>query len=1307
MRKHCVTAIDVVPTMLKTLLEDGGLRDCASLRRITSGGETLPTDIMQRVFQDLQEIELINMYGPTEAAITACFHRCQPGENEPRIAIGASIANTELYVLDHEMQPVPTGIPGEIYIGGKNLAYGYINQPALTGEKFVPDPFSSLAGARLYKTGDLGRYRDEENIEYVRRIDKQVKVRGFRIELTEIEAQLRKHSSVQDAVAVVKSRVDGDKYIAAYVLCAREKQVTSAQLRAGLREQLPQYMVPAAITVMKSFPLLPNGKVDSRRLPEPEQFLHEDELVLPRDATEKTLAKIWQEVLGRKEVGIYSNLFELGGDSILSIQIVSRARDAGLVITPKQVFQFQTIAGLAQVADRSSAKLLLRESTAEGPVPLSPIQRWFFEQELPEPQLYSQSMTLEVKRAVNAKLLENAIENLVLEHDAFRLRFHRTPQGWQQVCVRPDVKGIFQHIILSQLTPREQSERIETITRESLASVNLEAGPLIRTVYFEGPQGLNKLLIVIHHLAVDGVSWRMILDDLREAYEQLECGEEIRPREKTVSFKQWSELLQERAQDDGVRQEFEYWLKQLSKAVPRLPLDHAGENSVADSAIEIACLNQEETQLLLRRVPNAFHTQINDLLLTAFAQTLVAWTGESRALFDLEGHGREEIIDGADLSRSVGWFTSLFPVLVEIDPAAAPGEALGSVKEQLRRIPNQGIGYGLLRYICSDENISRKLGKLPQAQISFNYLGQLDQMCSADSLFSLAETPLAAVQSNLGKRSYLIEVDAYIKDGKLQVLWGYSRLLHRRETIQRLAGNFIEKLRALIQHCADRKHTPSDFPLIKLTQPQIDRIQQVHGQIEDIYPLNSMQHGMLFHSLFEPQKGTYLTQLVCELEGDLDRSIFREAWRQVVENYAALRAGFEWEIVSDEPVQVIRQDVELQWQEEDWRPLSSWQQKSRLETYLKEDREREIDLRHAPLMHFALTQTAAAKYKFVWSSHHLVMDGWSLPIVLNNVLESYASLRRGQPVKLRPEHPYRNCIQWLREQDLNKAADFWRRFLKGLDASTSSSSLLRVQPGNGPDEDFREQETTLSQNSTARLQALSRHCQLTLNTIVQGAWALLLNRKTGKDDVAFGVVCSGRPAQLAEVESMVGLFINTLPMRVRVAEQSNLIDWLKSVQERQAEISQFEYTPLSQVQAWSGLPRGAPLFESILVFENYPAVSWITASELELRITNVESRERSNYPVTLWVMPGREVRLKLGYDANRLRDSGIAGLLRDYQVLLEAIATHPERSIAAVLQSSELPSEKTNGLPLAQKETDELREERMPDFAHSAKQGEI
>lgn len=1310
MRKHEVTVIDVVPTMLKALLEDGRLRSCATLHRIISGGEALPPDVVRRTYEQLGEVELVNTYGPTEAAITASFHRCVLGENGARIPIGKPVAHSQLYVLDDDLRPVPAGIPGEIYIGGAGLAYGYINRPEITAERFIPDPCSGAQGARLYKTGDLGRYRAEGSLEYIRRGDKQVKVRGFRIELEEIETQLRKLGPVADSVVVLKPRANGDQYIAAYVQCKNGEQATPAQLRAQLQEQLPQYMMPAAIAVLQRFPLLPNGKVDIRALPEPEELSREEKVTLPRNAMEKRLVRIWQEVLGRKEVGIHSNFFELGGDSILSIQLVSRARAAGLLLSPKQVFQFQTIADLARVAEVSFTSFPTGHLPAEGPVPLSPIQCWFFEQDLPEPHFYNQSMMLEIGRALDAQRLESAVHNLVFRHDALRLRFHRAQDGWQQRSGPGDASGTFQHIVLSHLPPHEQLQRIEAVSSQLQSTLNLEAGPLLCAVYFEGgTHGVNRLFIVIHHLVIDSVSWGVILDDLETTYTRLQRSEEIRGHGRSISFKQWSDLLYQMAQSDSVREEFGFWSTHLAQAAPRLPLDHAGENSADSMSLVTASLDREETQLLLREVPRAYRTQINDLLLAALAQALTAWTGEPHSLIDLEGHGREEIVGGADPSCTVGWLTSLFPVRLKIDPAATAGETLKSVKEQLRQVPGKGIGYGLLRYLCRDEHISRQLESFPQAQVSFNYLGQLDRISPPDALFGLTGFSLKAARSTRGRRSHLLEIDAYIKDGQFQCQWAYSNRAHDKETIQQLAGKFIDNLRALTRHCVEREwteYTPSDFTLVKLTQQQIEQIQGMHSLVEDVYPLSPMQRGMLFHSLFEPRRASYLTQFICELEGDLDRAAFGQAWQQVVDNYAALRAGFEWEIVSDEPVQVIRRRVDLPWQHHNWSKLTDGRQEIRLAAYLKENREREIDLRQAPLMRFSLIQTAAARHVFIWSSHHLIMDGWSLPIVLGDVLHCYAGLRRQQPVRLSPEQPFREYIRWLNQQDRSGAEQFWKRSLEGFNRPASLDFLRRARADDGGDEDFREQLISLSAVSSSRLRALAREFRVTLNTILEGAWALLLSRKAGKNEVVVGVVCSGRPAQLVGVESMVGLFINTLPLRVRVDERSSLVDWLKQLQQQHAEITQFDYTPLSQLQSWGGSSRGRPLFESILVFENYPAVPRIDAQAAGLRIVNPRSREKSNYPLTLWVMPGPELCLKIGYDSHRLDDVAIAALIHDFQTLLEAIAEGPHCDIAAVLQFLEATGTRPKRLPQAEARIDSPRTGES-DFAASARQGEV
>jgi amino acid adenylation domain-containing protein/non-ribosomal peptide synthase protein (TIGR01720 family) len=1275
MREQQVTAIDVVPTMLKTLIEDERIEACQNLRRVMSGGEALSTGLKEHAYERLGEVvELANMYGPTEATITATCYRCEPGKEERSVPVGRPIANTRVYVLDEHLEPVPVRVPGEIYIGGDALAWGYLNQPQLTAQKFIPDPFSTDAGARLFRTGDLGRYLADGNLEYLGRIDNQVKVRGFRIELGEIEARLRKHSAVKEAIAIVSERAGGgDKRLVAYAVSREKERVTPSELRSYLREELPEHMLPAAIVMLDKLPLLASGKVDERALPAPEdsQLKMEAGYVEPRGTVEKELARIWGEVLRLERVGVQDNFFELGGDSILSIALIARAREAGLKITPKQIFQYQTIAELSLEVEVS------RESAPEqdiivGPVPLTPIQHWFFEQELPEPDHYNQALMLEVRTHVDAFLLERAVEQLIEHHDALRLRFERKAVAWEQWNTARETQRVFRRVDLSHLRREEHVRReLERTANEAQASLNLNDGPIIRVVYFDlGPAWTHRLLIVIHHLAVDGVSWRILLDDMQRAYEQLERDEKVKLPPKTLSFKCWSELLERHAQDPTMQREFEYWAANPRWQVGKLPVDYVGDSTAASVCSLSVSLTTEETRLLLQEVPQVYHTQINDVLLAALAQALSEWTGEPRLLVDLEGHGREEIVDGVDVSRTVGWFTTIFPVLLELKNTSAPGEILKSVKEQLRRIPKSGIGYGLLKYLSAERATSEQLRRLPQALMSFNYLGQLDQVFRDESSpFVLTNEPVGRTRSQLGRRKYLIEVDGAVRDGRLQMEWAYSENVHAQRTIERVAESFIKKLRKLIEHCVLREvgeYTPSDFALVKLDERQLERLQKMNGQIEDIYSLSPMQQGMLFHSLYGPDSKIYLTQLVCELEGRLDEETFEAAWQVAADRHAVLRTCFEWEAV-EEPVQVVRRTVKVKLKREDWRGFSRQEQEERLAEYLRRDRERGFDLRQPPLMRLALVRMADEEYLFLWSSHHLLMDGWSLPIILKDVLAAYANLRRKERVEMKPARRFRDHIAWLKRQDLSRAEIFWRQLLKGFASPTPLIFCRTDSTEKGSAEGYSEQQIQLKESLTAKLQALARPNQLTLNSIMQGVWALLLSLYAEKKDVVFGVVVSGRSAEITEVERAVGLFINTLPFRAKVAAEANLIAWLKQLQAQQAEMSQYEYSPLGQVQAWSEVPRGTPLFESIFLFENYPietaAEAWLKESHSGLRVGRVRSLERSNYPLTVWAIPGRELVLKIGYDTRRFADATINELLEDYQTLLEAIAANPQRRI--------------------------------------------
>ncbi|HSE19642.1 MAG TPA: condensation domain-containing protein, partial [Pyrinomonadaceae bacterium] len=734
---------------------------------------------------------------------------------------------------------------------------------------------------------------------------------------------------------------------------------------------------------------------------------------------------------------------------------------------------------------------------------------------------------------------------------------------------------------------------------------------------------------------------------------------------KTLSFKRWSELLGEYAQSESVLQELEYWTAESRRNIEKLPVDRTGENSVASVRSFSCALTAEETRLLLQEVPRAYRTQINDVLLAALVQALSEWTRDERVLVDLEGHGREEIVEGCDLSRTVGWFTTLFPVLLEVRNSAGPGETLKSVKEQLRRVPNRGIGYGLLRYLRDDKTVSSRLKKLPQAQVSFNYLGQLDQIFRDDSSpFALTTGTTGRSHSDLGRRNYLIDIDGGVRDGRLQMDWAYSDQIHTRQTIEAVAENFIRKLRRLIEHCVlreVREYTPSDFPLVNLNERQLAQIQRTSGPLEDLYPLSPMQEGMLFHSLYGPDSSIYTTQLVGELNGPLNEDIFELAWQAAADAHAVLRTGFEWNAV-EEPIQFVRRTVKVRLEREDWRSFGREAQEEKLETYLRQDRERTFNLKQPPLMRFKLARTTDDASLLIWTSHHLLLDGWSLPIVLNDVLTTYERLRSGDQPSIKPARSYRDYISWVKKQDLKQAEIFWRQLLKGF----TSPAPLGTRANQGRDSEYAEQHVQLAKSATARLQEFAQRHQLTQNTVLQGLWALLLSSHAGRDDVVFGVVVSGRSLEVAGVESMVGLFINTLPARAKITPEAELIGWLKQLQAQQVEMGEYEYTPLARVHAWSGVEPGKPLFESLFLFENYPVAS---AADFSVRVGSARSIERSNYPLTVWAIPGAELVLRIGYDTRRFDDDSINELLRQYQTALEVITSADEKGEALCLDS--------------------------------------
>lgn len=1279
-RERSITVLDLPTAYWHELTVHLSRADWASasrLRLVIIGGERALRERLELWHEAIGDrVRLINTYGPTEATIVSTRQDLTNSANNAHavaardIPVGRPFENAQVYILDEALQPVPAGITGELYIGGEGLARGYLRRPELTAEKFVPHPFGNQPGARLYRSGDLARYLPDGVIELRGRVDAQVKIRGFRVEVGEVESALAAHPRVADVAVVAREDVAGEKRLAAYCVGADE-MLDAGELRRYLKERVPEFMLPSAFVMLKAIARTPSGKIDHRALPSPEASRPETEegFVAPRTEAEKLLCDIWAGVLRRERIGVHDNFFELGGDSILSIQVIARAKQAGLGLTPRQLFEYPTVAELASVAQTTQAAHAAQDAPT-GDAALAPIQQWFFAQEFPNPDHWNMSLLFDARERLDAALLEKAFAQLVRHHDALRARFVRRADGWRQFIAEPDEARRFLRVEdLSALAAAERRAAIARRADEAQAQLELSSGTLLKAVLFEAGEGATQqLLLVIHHLSVDGISWRILLEDLMLAYRRLKRGEAVSLPPKTTSFKRWAELLRQHSRSVAVREELNYWTALSGERILPLPTDMPeGRNTEAAARTVSVVLEAEATRALLQDVPQVYRTQINDALLTALALAFARWTKRRGLLVELEGHGREELFDGVDVSRTVGWFTSAFPVLLDVSEAEdTPTAALKRIKEQLRRIPQGGINYGLLRYASDDATVEAQMRALPAAEVSFNYLGQLDGMLDDSSLLAFASAPGLATRDDGAARGVLFEINARVANNRLRVDWTYSGELHTKATVEQLAWEFVSALRAIIRDCLSTQpgsYTPSDFPLARLDQQKLDELLAAHPEATDIFPLSPMQQGMLFHTLYTPGEDIYTTRLSFTLEGDLNVPAWRRAWQKAVERHAILRASFVWEN-PDQPLHIVHKNIGVEISRHDWRELPAREQETLWEELIAAESGGGFNLSVAPLMRLSLAQFSEASWKFVWTHHHMLLDGWSLSLLLLEVFDAYRAFAAGEEHHAPPARSYRDYIAWHFKQNKAAAESYWRGALRGFTEPTNlvverpESSREKVEPGG------REQRRQLSVEATARLHAFARQHGLTLNTLVQGAWAGLLSRYNGRDEVLFGGTVAGRPPTLEGAEQMVGLFINTLPLRVGVPPQMAVTAWLKQLQAEQASLRDYEWSSLVEVQGWSEVARGTPLFESLLIFENYPVDASVFGEGTSLRMRDVRSHDRTNYPLTLVALPGDELTLLAHYDARRFEDAAIERMLGHWQTLLLGMTTHAERPVA-------------------------------------------
>ncbi len=1196
---------------------------------------------------------LINMYGTTETTVHASFREIVDGDVDSHASpIGVPLAHLGFFVLDGWLRAVPAGVVGELYVAGAGVGYGYLRRAGLTGSRFVACPFGG-PGARMYRTGDLVRWGADGQLDYLGRADEQVKIRGYRIEPGEVQAALSGLDGVEQAVVIAREDRPGDKRLVGYVTGTADP----AGIRAALAERLPVYMVPAAVVALDALPLTVNGKLDKRALPAPE-YQDTDRYRAPASPTEEILAGIYAQVLGLERVGVDESFFELGGDSILSMQVVVRAALAGVVCRPRDIFVEQTVARLARVARvagvAAGAGGLIDEGVEK--VVATPIMCWLHSVDGPVEQ-FNQTVVVQAPARVTEADVVVLLQALLDRHAMLRLRVDDDGAGGWSLTV-PEVGSVHAGGCLQAVEVLSDTALLGARSR-----LNPAAGVMLSALWVAST---GQLVLIVHHLAVDGVSWRIVLDDLNIAWAQHRGGQQVALSAAGTSYARWASLLAEYAHHPQVVEQAEAW-RQVAATPAALPAVRPEVDTYETAGLLSVSLDVETTRMLLGEVPAAFHAGVHDILLIAFGLAVAQFLGNPGAPIgiDVEGHGRQEELGAeVDLSRTVGWFTSKYPVALAVGGLswaqvvageAALGLVIKDAKEQLRVLPD-GLTYGVLRYLNTEVDLA---GSDPP--IGFNYLGRLGAPAAevSDDFWRVCQDGWVVAGASAAiplPLAHTVELNASTVDTDtgphLHANWTWAPSALDRAQISRLSRLWFDALAGICAHVrrGGGGLTPSDIAPARLSQQQIDELCQQY-QVADVLPLTPLQKGLLFHASTVQGSGddVYAVQLDITLSGPLDPHRLREAVHTVVNRHPNLVARFCGQF--DEPVQIIPADPAAGWRyvELDAGGADVEEQIQRL---CAAERAAVCDLANPPAFRVALIRTAVDWHRIVLTNHHILMDGWSMPILLREIFASYYGQR------LPAAASYRSFVTWLAGRDRGAARAAWRKVLAGFDTPTLVGPPDRLGLGRRGIESSRVPEET-----TRAVSELARSHHTTVSTVLQGAWALLLMWLTGQHDVAFGAVVSGRSAEVVGADSMVGLLINTVPVRATITAATTTADLLDQLQSAHNDTLEHQHLALSDMHRITGQER---LFDTVFVYENYPTDTAASLGAHGLVITEVTNRDYYHYPLTIQAVPGRELDLRVQFRTDVFDVASIEALIERFKRVLVAMTADPTRRLSSM-----------------------------------------
>ncbi|MEU7187877.1 non-ribosomal peptide synthase/polyketide synthase [Streptomyces sp. NPDC045369] len=1309
-----VTQLHQTPTafgqLTHALREEPGLAGELALRRVELGAEVLLPRTAREGRELLPGARFVHAYGPTETTVFALTGFLDgPLPDTRALPLGRPLGGTRAYVLDDALRPAPPDAAAALYLAGTGVTRGYLGRSALTAERFVACPYGP-PGERMYRTGDVVRRRADGSLEFVGRADEQVKVRGFRIEPGEVRAALTSHPAVGTAAVVAREDRPGDRRLVAYVTPAAGRAADPRELRRYTAGRLPDHMVPAAVVVLDALPLTTAGKLDRARLPRPDHTAASAHRA-PRDDRERTLSRLFAEVLGlgTGTAGADEDFFELGGDSVIAVQLVGRARRAGLALTPRDVFRHRTVAGLAARAGAARPAPAVPTGHDSGPLPLTPVMHALRESGGPVAGCH-QSVLVQVPPGLGIRHLATALRTVIGHHDALRLRLSRVGGvAWTVEVAPPGAESgtagstgagtgtdtvtdadLVRRVDVTELDDAALDaavRRHKDAARDRLDPESGRAGGLLQAVWFDaGPARPGQLLLTVHHLAVDGVSWRVLLPDLRAAWEAAAAGRRPALEPVGTSLRAWSQRLTDLAQQHDRLAELPLWTGMTGTAEPplsRLPYDPSRDLTSTVRRLTLT-LPPEQTAPLLGPVPAALHGTTDDLLITALGLAVTEWrrrrTGcpDTTVLLDIERHGREDPGDGreadtgtaetVDLARTVGWLTSVHPV--RLDPGTTDAARLRSggpaldrayrrVKEQLRAVPGNGLGYGLLRHLNPQTAPALAGGARPL--IAFNHLGRLPQQ-PGDWAPVPGSGGITGGADPGQPATHLLTLDALTEGGPggpvLTATWSWPGALFTEDEVRDLADTWSGLLTALSERAAAPDadgRTPADFPLVPLTEDETARLTHDCPGLADVWPLTPLQEGLLFHALYDEQApDVYTSQLAVDLHGPLAPGALRAAAQAVLDRHPALRVAFRHDGLRT-PVQVVPHPraVPLPWTEHDLTDLTGDGQAVRADRIAAEARATRFDPARGPLLRFALLRLGPARHRLLLTVQHLILDGWSGPLVLRDLLAVHKA--GGDASGLSDPVPYREYLRRVAGQDRTAAEAAWRQALSGVEGPTL------VAPGRAADASARHGlvQATLSTGLTTSLRTLARRHGLTLNTVLQGAWAVVLRGLTGQDDVLFGATVSGRPADMPGVEGMVGMCNNTLPVRVRLDPARSFTQILTRLQDEQAGLLPHQHIGLTRLHRLCGHDQ---LFDTLLVFENLPSGPLGTGTG-PLRASAPRITSGTHYPLSLAVLPGERLGLRLGHRSDLFDSRAVTATLHRLVRVLKAAADDPDRPV--------------------------------------------